>query len=717
MSTLPPSKRYAERDGTVRITQRAPMSCIECTRRKTKCDRKVPCSSCIRRSAGSTCTRERVLVKGTTIMGGETARDSGVPTTVQGLLEENRLLREQNAELRAAQELAHKSNPRRSEAVYENELERMAIAMNLLELGRDRPVSTLKGDSSSEGSPPSSGVSTKEPSPKPPVSPADAWPALQTEAAVLTANSRPNVVLRTPREALRLPSDSLSTFLVEFAVNDLGWLYMTVHGPTFLAEHSQYLVAKAHGQHCGSAWMAFYFSQLAIALHHIHPDVARRWGLPHNQVQIWFDTSLRCLYGANFMSEPDLRSVQTICNLSVIFHIYGHGVLRNVLLAVGVRVAHLLGLHLLQEAPLCESDREPHMPCTKHDVVIPHLSGTPELLNSEIGLRTWWFLLYREWLAVPAGLPYSTPSENLDVSSPSNISDSVLSSMGPIIATPMQQPTTLSYHIARIRLSRLMHQYFARYRALHRNDPNRYKLVQTTDNQLLEFLSDMPFFNPRCDITTLHLSADVMKWLPSARHLLTSLICHKRLLLHRDYFAIAFSNPRYRHSHDACVAAALDITKEWRQPPMDNPNLFSEETSHLLAATVVLTLDHVYPPPGVLRSQQERQSRRGLITELSDAIRQNDIHEAHATRILGQIEDALNSYEAQIDVTADWEVQQPSGPHAQHMPPENLVQQQEQETKYNVSRMVSSYSVDDLFMDQPAFDLDAANMITAMWGP
>lgn len=54
----------ATMEDSIRNTQRAPLSCISCYKRKVKCDKKIPCGQCIRRGATSTCRREQVKVKG-----------------------------------------------------------------------------------------------------------------------------------------------------------------------------------------------------------------------------------------------------------------------------------------------------------------------------------------------------------------------------------------------------------------------------------------------------------------------------------------------------------------------------------------------------------------------------------------------------------------------------------------------------------------------------
>lgn len=43
-----------------RVSQRQPKACLECTRRKTRCDKAIPCGRCVRLS--KPCSREVVRV-------------------------------------------------------------------------------------------------------------------------------------------------------------------------------------------------------------------------------------------------------------------------------------------------------------------------------------------------------------------------------------------------------------------------------------------------------------------------------------------------------------------------------------------------------------------------------------------------------------------------------------------------------------------------------
>jgi hypothetical protein len=50
------------RQGNMRVTQRAPRSCVQCTSRKLRCSKQIPCKNCVERGVGNQCHRESVVL-------------------------------------------------------------------------------------------------------------------------------------------------------------------------------------------------------------------------------------------------------------------------------------------------------------------------------------------------------------------------------------------------------------------------------------------------------------------------------------------------------------------------------------------------------------------------------------------------------------------------------------------------------------------------------
>ncbi|GAA5894051.1 hypothetical protein JCM6882_007972 [Rhodosporidiobolus microsporus] len=306
------------------------------------------------------------------------------------------------------------------------ELERVATALNLLELGRDRSEDHVAYSPSSSTAP-------------------------------TDLSSPPSSADPLPFDTAILPSPTLSAQLLTFAVHDLSWIYSTCHAPTILKQHQQLAVGLSGGnlrtaiEALGFSWMALYFSCIALAAHELPEEH------PRQSAQTWFNSAVQCLDSARFLHTPSIASCQAIANLAQIFHEYGSLALRNSLLAIATRTAQQLGAHLMSEEPSCEPKRPVHTACLAHGAVTGHLNGSTALISREVRRRTWWVLLHLEWTAVPIGLPFAVPLEWLEVPLPLNTTDLALLSAGPVSIPPLSTPTPQSFHIARARLTRLMH--------------------------------------------------------------------------------------------------------------------------------------------------------------------------------------------------------------------------------------------------------------------
>jgi hypothetical protein len=73
----------------IRTTQRPPRSCIPCSPRKVRCDKSVPCGTCIRRGHPEACNRELVIIRGEVT----SYRDFPQLATYEELKSENERLR------------------------------------------------------------------------------------------------------------------------------------------------------------------------------------------------------------------------------------------------------------------------------------------------------------------------------------------------------------------------------------------------------------------------------------------------------------------------------------------------------------------------------------------------------------------------------------------------------------------------------------------------
>ncbi|OCF31585.1 hypothetical protein I316_06784 [Kwoniella heveanensis BCC8398] len=316
--------------------------------------------------------------------------------------------------------------------------------------------------------------------------------------------------------------------------------------------------------------------------------------------------------------------------------------LPGTLIDTALRIAKSLRIDHLTEERFCEPARELGMPCTAHGLVASHVVADEEFQERESRRRLWWSMIYRQWLSYPSGFPFSIPPEWLEVPLPLNIADQSIGTTGPLIVPPALQPTSVSYLIARSRVARQVHHFYLAYRPLDKTDPKRLDLIRETDSVLRHVVDDMPFFQ---DDPGWHPPSGE-SWTSEARYLIQVFINHKRLLLHRDYFAMAFTNDRYLESRNHCVDRAVEIVRLLRNGNED-AYYNSETSAYYLAAANVLALDTVYHPLyDTSLTPEEYAARASDIEYILRILKKSESSEHHSlSRVTGQIESLMSLYQ------------------------------------------------------------------------
>lgn len=217
--------------GPIRKSQRQPLSCTECTRRKLRCSKTIPCTSCVDRGNAEFCRREFVQVPRSRRKGGANRR-----------MPEQRPL-----------------NPNRSAA--------------------NVPWHDAVGSSS--GPPGTAHGNERTPDKRPLV----VLPQLSSEATVMLEflpMGRQSILNRAGRTSvdhdtrggdcaslkvpglwdLAVPLETARRLLA-FHEENLAWMHNAVHMPTFGREFESALIA---GSPCDKQWQALYYAILCVCI-------------------------------------------------------------------------------------------------------------------------------------------------------------------------------------------------------------------------------------------------------------------------------------------------------------------------------------------------------------------------------------------------------------------------------------------------------------------
>ncbi|KAL2833346.1 hypothetical protein BDW59DRAFT_156847 [Aspergillus cavernicola] len=289
----------------LRTTQRAPRSCRSCASRKVKCDKAVPCSTCIKRGEADACTREIVIIRGqvTSFNVSPAFRWKNAPhiPTYEELSVENQRLRQEAEHLRSDHGRIIQHWPSWKSARAEHDEEGL----------EDRLWDSLSA----------------------------AWTA--TGSSVSTWD---DVVL---------PSPACSDQLIAYDKMWNLWAHYAVEYPRFQEECNNFMTAVERGlslEKADPSWMAVYFSVISAALLMMEDDEAERLMLPEGldrrkMSRICYDAAIFALSRADFMRVPSIHTVQAIAVLGMCFNNWGDVEVGQHMWSSALRIARRIGLN------------------------------------------------------------------------------------------------------------------------------------------------------------------------------------------------------------------------------------------------------------------------------------------------------------------------------------------------------------------------------------
>lgn len=178
----------------------------------------------------------------------------------------------------------------------------------------------------------------------------------------------------------------------------------------------------------------------------------------------WYDAALYFLYQADFLRRHDLKSVQAIAILGIVFNNVGDSELHSVMWSSAIRIAQSLRLD-------------------QDDANIDETFAATQLRR-----RLWWTLVLCEWLPVP----YHTPcivEADFHVALPSVLDDEELYLVG---VTWEERPRPIQYHLVMIQLAQLFHRFRTRLHSVLHDAIQLGSFVLNTDESLAQIIESLP---------------------------------------------------------------------------------------------------------------------------------------------------------------------------------------------------------------------------------
>ena len=550
-------------------TRRRLLSCRECSRRKIKCDKKVPCSACVGRGESRFCHRRAAAARQ------RPALDETASVGVNVLAElEN--LRGRLARIESTMNLDGVGEPPNHERNSEFEENGLAGAIEEAALGIGE-VRRWKGALGLVDSTSSDENSLR-------------WFTMPLSTCLST-----------------LPPQHESQALVDMFCEHLNWMCGCLHVPTLTRMHHDFWTKPDRGQLHRGMYLAQLFALLSIAAYLLDDQQIEVIGLDVNRLRcsapVWFDCCLATFFRCDGLIRPSLMGTQVLITLNYGFHLSGNTRIHRPLGHVNNGFARALNLHLLG------SDRS---------------GSVEEIVQREIGRRVWWQLVEAEWyfstyhryscqpvklcLSLYSFFGHSTDfsdaaiaPNHFNTAMPDLLDDGVYAS-----ATP-ENDHSLSFIVATSQSSRVLYELYG---PLQPNQHPSYDAVLNASNRLENIRRCFP-----ADIQG--YSADVAPT-PSTRihmnRVIGMTLAYRLYLIHRSYFVKSLNEPAFRQSCATCISAAeVILGLSDRGIPATFYRLWNI-TLYLVAAGTVLALDLVTSSSKM--SVPETVSRRGKLTTL-----------------------------------------------------------------------------------------------------
>ncbi|KIW10293.1 hypothetical protein PV08_11255 [Exophiala spinifera] len=604
---------------------RRKLACRVCTRRKVKCDKKIPCDNCVKRGTPAQCERaenDGILARGSSVSAGQHDGGAASLNALQARVAElEALLQMQRGT--DSHTVPHSSTPAIEEAIqrtitqtrssspsHDSDIEDAVTVLEFLAWGRMKdPDKAMLSPEALRVSEYDDGTGTS--------------PAGDLETAL---DPDPNLLSWLQ---IILPSRRQVYQLVEYHNNCLLWF----HGSYVAASFSRTL-DSFYTEHSGRfdskglnlQWVALLFSIMTGTITSAPSSEARSWGFDENEAKIlsqkWHKAVITSLNAANFTAHHSLYAVQAIASLTNAAHMLGHSNTQSIMLASVVRIAQSLGLHRLDE----------------------DARGSDSEL--EAGRRAWQELCTQDWFSTAFSESYSINPLHSTSLPPKNCDDNMN-------VLPDEEPTITSFCKFLAKIAAIMPA-LQDAMALSSTLYTKHEAVLVHDKKMRSLATGRP-----CFLAHTALDKSWPCYIPWARRAIAMSSAHKIIMIHRyaapditkHYYRIAdilarkflglsFSNPVFAFTRRTCLAASKTILKEYQASSNDetSPMLWTHQ-AFSVAACIIICFD-------ILHSRSSSHDEEYLVDQTVEHLqscRQKSMIAARGVKVLKALQKQIEN--------------------------------------------------------------------------
>lgn len=509
-------------------TFRQRLACEACTTRKIRCDKQVPCNNCLKRGEQDSCHR-RDNNAGTGPADSRVAEHALVDQSQMNIAMMS--LEAQNRTVSLLEDISRRvqgleSSVRQKENKVSGERAGVpATGAMITPVGTERTESDRGFSTSYPGHSQSFSMALSGP-----VADGDesSWfdedPFLGLEGAQLATLQ------------LLIPTRPQVSRLVEYHSECLLWAHNGFHTPTFETELRNFY--ETHGGNVQSngvsrEWLALLFSILAASMISAPEWTAQEWGYLRPAQMIlaerWHSAAIKCLELSQYLYRPTIHSVQAIATLTSSTYTLGYMRTAVVLIALGIRIAQLLGLHQLGD----ETD-----------------AFDGDVVQQEIGRRVWYTLVRHDYFCIPFSECYQVHRLFNNCRKPLNCREGDMSPLSD------DTPSLTTYSRFLDEISLLL----SELQDALKNSKTLYAQYEETLRIDAKMRACATMRRPSC-LGNGPMDASWPKYIGWARYNLTLSSAHLIIMIHRKFLGRSFIDPVFSFTRKTCIAAAKTILK------------------------------------------------------------------------------------------------------------------------------------------------------------
>ncbi|KAF1969459.1 hypothetical protein BU23DRAFT_539585 [Bimuria novae-zelandiae CBS 107.79] len=598
---------------------RTKTACLNCTRRKVKCSKTVPCSNCLRRGEHDSCSLDPTASASSVsnIDHMQPHPDSYSSSTHEELNKLRRKVLDLEAQLEERESppsaapssqppldprLRAQTHPQcsqgESEDIEDDEdgpvVENAVAILEFLAWGK-----------------------RKNPDYQSVVSPqADMTSAATEHGDVcdvpdgLEETSNTTNILQ-----LLLPDPRQVWQLADYHESSLLWYHNSYHAPTFRQQLKIFydrFSGAIHDDHevkdrVNLQWVGLLFSILAGSMTCAPPSQTQAWGFKAFERALlsrkWFFAAVSSLNKADYTATQSILSVQTISTLTISAHLLGNSNTHAINLAAAIRIAQGLGLHRLTDG------------------------AVDNIVEKETGCRVWTQLCAQDWFSTSFYETYLINPLYSLTDIPINCHDDMKS-------LPDDVPTITSYGRFLHKIASIMPQLQDALMACN-TSYTRYDQVLKWDKRLRTLVTTEC---PSC-LSNRPIEYGWPQYVPWARHALAISSSHKIIMIHRSFLSESFVNPAFSFTRRTCLAASKTIIKEYKAVLEEDSPILWIYQAFAIAAAIILLLDVLHREPTSVEYSEHKSLVEDVVEILGSA---DSMIATRGTKLLSSLLAELN---------------------------------------------------------------------------